>query len=170
MQVFVNLIINSCAKNMEKKSSSSTKFDEISELGFQPPPPSPSMEDHSATDAWTYSEPEASNLSDSVDESSYASDFSPSRPTAARADAKQVVLSRLGLKLRKNSVDVKLNESDLMDSGELEVMKERFQSCCWRRHVWWWKRSLHCSYNFKCHYQSLCNCIWTKFEVGATEA
>ncbi|XP_020977459.1 rop guanine nucleotide exchange factor 3 isoform X2 [Arachis ipaensis] len=126
MQVFVNLIINSCAKNMEKKSSSSTKFDEISELGFQPPPPSPSMEDHSATDAWTYSEPEASNLSDSVDESSYASDFSPSRPTAARADAKQVVLSRLGLKLRKNSVDVKLNESDLMDSGELEVMKERF--------------------------------------------
>ncbi|KAL1322277.1 hypothetical protein AAHE18_14G184600 [Arachis hypogaea] len=111
---------------MEKKSSSSTKFDEISELGFQPPPPSPSMEDHSATDAWTYSEPEASNLSDSVDESSYASDFSPSRPTAARADAKQVVLSRLGLKLRKNSVDVKLNESDLMDSGELEVMKERF--------------------------------------------
>ncbi|MED6121740.1 Rop guanine nucleotide exchange factor 3, variant 2 [Stylosanthes scabra] len=126
MQVLSNLITNSCAKNMEKKSSS-TKFDEISEFGFQPPPPpSPSMEDQSATDAWTYSEPEASNLSDSVDESSYASDLSPSRWTAVKPDAKQGVLSRLRLKLRKNSVDVKVNASDLMDSGELEVMKERF--------------------------------------------
>ncbi|MED6168093.1 hypothetical protein PIB30_008748 [Stylosanthes scabra] len=85
------------------------------------------MEDHSATDAWTYSGPEASNLSDSVDESSYASDFSPSRWTAAKQpDAKHGVLSRLRLKLRKNSVDVKVNASDLMDSGELEVMKEKF--------------------------------------------
>ncbi|MCI27045.1 rop guanine nucleotide exchange factor 3-like, partial [Trifolium medium] len=35
-------------------------------------------------------------------------------------------LSRLGMKLRKQSVDDKLDDNDLLDSGELEMMKERF--------------------------------------------
>ena len=107
MQVLRKLITDSCAK-MEKSSN----FDEISDVGCFHPSPSA---DHSATDAWTYSE--ASNLSDSIDDSSYASEPSPSRWTAAKPGAKQAVLSRLGMKLRKNSVDAKLNECDLLDSG-----------------------------------------------------
>ncbi|KAE9604537.1 putative PRONE domain-containing protein [Lupinus albus] len=59
----------------------------------------------------------------SSDDSSYASEPSPSRSTAAKFGAKKSPLSKLGM---KNSVDEKLDDCDLLDSAELETMKERF--------------------------------------------
>ncbi|OIV98491.1 hypothetical protein TanjilG_18775 [Lupinus angustifolius] len=62
----------------------------------------------------------------SSDDSSYASEPSPSRSTAAKLRAKQSPLSKLGMKMLKNSVDEKLDDCDPLNSAELETMKERF--------------------------------------------
>ncbi|WJX83240.1 hypothetical protein P8452_65914 [Trifolium repens] len=74
---------------------------------------------------WTSSE--ASNFYDTLDDSSYTSDSSalPSPSPSRRRDVKPG-LSRLGMKLRKQSVDDKHDDNALLDSGELEMMKERF--------------------------------------------
>ncbi|XP_027187276.1 rop guanine nucleotide exchange factor 2-like isoform X3 [Cicer arietinum] len=72
---------------------------------------------------WTSSDASNSNFSDTLDDSSYASEPSPS-PSQWR-DVKPG-LSKLGMKLRKNSVHTKLDDNDLLDTGELEMMKERF--------------------------------------------
>ncbi|WJX77578.1 hypothetical protein P8452_60871 [Trifolium repens] len=74
---------------------------------------------------WTSSE--ASNFSDTLDDSSYTSDSSalPS-PSPSRWRDVKPGLSRLGMKLRKQSVDDKHDDNALLDSGELEMMKERF--------------------------------------------
>lgn len=105
---------------MEKK----TNFGEKSYVGYHPS--SPCVE-HSISDTpafsrlsgdsfgycpiWTSSEEASnSNSSDTIDDSSYASEPSPSRWTPG--------LSKLGLKLRKLSVDInKLDDNDLLDSG-----------------------------------------------------
>ncbi|XP_058764199.1 rop guanine nucleotide exchange factor 3-like isoform X2 [Vicia villosa] len=74
---------------------------------------------------WTSSD--ASNFSDSVDDSSYASEPSPfPSPSPSRWRDVKPGLSRLGMKLRKHSVDDKVDDNDLLDSGEVEMMKERF--------------------------------------------
>ncbi|CAL5196076.1 unnamed protein product [Lathyrus oleraceus] len=65
---------------------------------------------------------EVSNLSEAVDDNSYASDRSPSPWMSAKHGA---VLSRLGMKQRKHSLDGKSDDLDILES-ELEMMKERF--------------------------------------------
>ncbi|KAI5428673.1 variant 3, Rop guanine nucleotide exchange factor 3 [Lathyrus oleraceus] len=76
---------------------------------------------------WTSSEASNSNFSDCVDDSSYASEPSPfPSPSPSRWRDVKPGLSRLGMKLRKPSVDNKLDDNDLLDSGEVEMMKERF--------------------------------------------
>ncbi|WJX77601.1 hypothetical protein P8452_60892 [Trifolium repens] len=74
---------------------------------------------------WTSSE--ASNFYDTLDDSSYTSDSSalPSPSPSRRRDVKPG-LSRLGMKLRKQSVDDKHDDNALLDSRELEMTKERF--------------------------------------------
>ncbi|XP_057435644.1 rop guanine nucleotide exchange factor 3-like isoform X2 [Lotus japonicus] len=107
-----------------------SNFDEISDVGYDHP--SPSM-DHSAPNtpafspmsrdslaycrAWTSSEASNSNFSEIVDDSSYSSEPSPCRWTAVKASP---------MKLRKHSLDDKLDDSDLLDSDEFQMMKERF--------------------------------------------
>lgn len=113
---------------MEKIKSSN--FGEKCDVGYHPCSP---CVDHSPFStlsgdsfaycrAWTSSEASNSNLSETVDDSSYASDQpSPSRWTAVNkaSGAKQAAShSKLGMKLRKHSVDInKLDGSDLLDSG-----------------------------------------------------
>jgi hypothetical protein len=65
---------------------------------------------------WTSSE--ASNFYDTLDDSSYTSDSSalPSPSPSRRRDVKPG-LSRLGMKLRKQSVDDKHDDNALLDSG-----------------------------------------------------
>jgi hypothetical protein len=65
---------------------------------------------------WTSSE--ASNFSDTLDDSSYTSDSSalPS-PSPSRWRDVKPGLSRLGMKLRKQSVDDKHDDNALLDSG-----------------------------------------------------
>ncbi|XP_045793847.1 rop guanine nucleotide exchange factor 3-like isoform X2 [Trifolium pratense] len=76
---------------------------------------------------WTSSDASNSNFSDTLDDSSYASEPSPlPSPSPSRWRDVKPGLSRLGMKLRKQSVDDKLDDNDLLDSGELEMMKERF--------------------------------------------
>ncbi|CAK8560821.1 unnamed protein product [Lathyrus sativus] len=65
---------------------------------------------------------EVSNLSEAVDDNSYASDPLPSPWMSAKHGA---VLSRLGMKQRKYSLDGKSDDLDILES-ELEMMKERF--------------------------------------------
>ncbi|XP_039683377.1 rop guanine nucleotide exchange factor 3 isoform X2 [Medicago truncatula] len=118
----------------------SFKFGEISDVEYHP---SPSMDHHLVSDTpafsrlsgdsfgycrvWTSSDASNSNFSDSVDDSSYASESSPlPSPSPSRWREAKPGLSRLGMKLRKHSIDDKLDENDLFDSGELEMMKERF--------------------------------------------
>lgn len=107
---------------MEKKSN----FSEKSDLGYHP---SPSM-DHSISDnesfqycqLWTSSEDASnSNFSDTIDDSSYASEPSPLRWTPVKPG-----LSKLGMKLRKHSVDYKLDDSDLLDSGWFSFLHNYF--------------------------------------------
>ncbi|KAK2362361.1 rop guanine nucleotide exchange factor [Trifolium repens] len=110
---------------------------------------------------WTSSE--ASNFYDTLDDSSYTSDSSALPSPSRRRDVKPG-LSRLGMKLRKQSVDDKHDDNALLDSGKICKTSTR------RRHVWWRERCFHSSNNLKCHYQSLSNSIWTNFKVGAAEA
>ncbi|XP_020219194.1 rop guanine nucleotide exchange factor 3 isoform X2 [Cajanus cajan] len=98
----------------------SSNFDENSDVGGYHPSPSNtpafstmSGDSFACCQTWTSSE------SETIDESSYASEPSPSRWRA-----KQDVLSKLGMKLRKHSMDDKLDACE--DSAELEMMKERF--------------------------------------------
>ncbi|XP_061375207.1 rop guanine nucleotide exchange factor 2-like [Gastrolobium bilobum] len=106
----------------------SSNFDENSYEGYHP---SPSV-DHSATATPAFStmsgdsSSEASNFSEIVDESSYGSEPSPSQWRNVKPGAKHAVLSRLGMKLRKHSVDDTLDDCDLLDSAELDMMKEKF--------------------------------------------
>jgi len=93
-----------------------SNFDENSEMGYHPSPSntlpfSPMSRASSAyCQTWTSSESEI------VDDSSYASEPSPSRWRA-----KQDVLSKLGMKLRKHSIDDTLGGSDLLDSGRFAL-------------------------------------------------
>ncbi|KAL5143816.1 Rop guanine nucleotide exchange factor 3 [Glycine soja] len=98
----------------------SSKFDENSDVGYHPSSPSntPAFSPMSG-DSFTYCQTWTSPESETVDESSYASEPSPSRWRA-----KQDVLSKLGMKLREHSMDDKLDAC--VDSAELELMKERF--------------------------------------------
>ncbi|KAL2606937.1 hypothetical protein AAZX31_09G237900 [Glycine max] len=98
----------------------SSKFDENSDVGYHPSSPSntPDFSPMSG-DSFTYCQTWTSPESETVDESSYASEPSPSRWRA-----KQDVLSKLGMKLREHSMDDKLDAC--VDSAELELMKERF--------------------------------------------
>ncbi|KAK7295085.1 hypothetical protein RJT34_17988 [Clitoria ternatea] len=110
----------------------SSNFDENSDVGSHPSP----YVDHSSSDtpafsrlsgdSFAYCPTWTSSESEIVDDSSYASEPSPSRWMAVKAGAKQAVLSKLGMKLRKLSMDDKLGGNDHLDSGELEMMKERF--------------------------------------------
>ncbi|KAK7274681.1 hypothetical protein RIF29_15778 [Crotalaria pallida] len=94
------------------------KMDEITDADY----PSPSADHPSPFSAFSGDSFAYCRTWISSDDSSYASEPSPSRWTAAKPWAKQASLSRLGTKLRNKSVD----ECVLMDSGELETMKERF--------------------------------------------
>ncbi|KAL2330301.1 hypothetical protein Fmac_017882 [Flemingia macrophylla] len=98
----------------------SSNFDENSDVGGYHPSPSNtpafstmSGDSFACCQTWTSSETET------VDESSYGSEPSPSRWRA-----KHHVLSKLGVKLRKHSMDDKLGGCE--DSAEIEMMKERF--------------------------------------------
>ncbi|QCE11448.1 hypothetical protein DEO72_LG10g2681 [Vigna unguiculata] len=68
------------------------------------------------------------------------------------------------MKLFKHSMNDKLGGSDHSGSAEPEMMKQRFARFTKLL------LDLQCSYNLKCHYQSLCNCIWPKLKVGTTKA
>lgn len=57
---------------------------------------------------------EVSNLSEAVDDNSYASDPSPSPWMSAKHGA---VLSRLGMKQRKHSLDGKSDDLDILELG-----------------------------------------------------
>ncbi|KAL5167034.1 Rop guanine nucleotide exchange factor 3 [Glycine soja] len=98
----------------------SSNFDENSDVGYHPSSPSntPAFSPMSR-DSFAYCPTWTSSESETVDESSYASEPSPSRWRA-----KQDVLSKLGMKLREHSKDDKLD--GCVDSAELELMKERF--------------------------------------------
>ncbi|KAL2958515.1 hypothetical protein AAZX31_18G213700 [Glycine max] len=98
----------------------SSNFDENSDVGYHPSSPSntPTFSPMSR-DSFAYCPTWTSSESETVDESSYASEPSPSRWRA-----KQDVLSKLGMKLREHSKDDKLD--GCVDSAELELMKERF--------------------------------------------
>ncbi|KAK2353756.1 rop guanine nucleotide exchange factor [Trifolium repens] len=72
--------------------------------------------------AYCRSNSEVSNLSEAIDDNSYASDPSPSPWMSVKHGA---VLSRLGMKQRKHSLDDKSDDLDLLET-ELEMMKERF--------------------------------------------
>ncbi|XP_014496553.1 rop guanine nucleotide exchange factor 3-like isoform X3 [Vigna radiata var. radiata] len=102
---------------MDKASN----FDENSEVGYHPSPSNTTAFSPMSRDSFAYCQTWTSSESEIVDDSSYASEPSPSRWRA-----KQDVLSKLGMKLRRHSIDDKLGDSDLLDSAELELMKERF--------------------------------------------
>ncbi|KEH18857.1 putative PRONE domain-containing protein [Medicago truncatula] len=72
--------------------------------------------------AYCRSNSEVSNLSETIDDNSYASDPSPSPWMNVKHGA---ALSRLGMKQRKHSLGEKSDDLDLLES-ELEMMKERF--------------------------------------------
>jgi len=65
-------------------------------------------------DSLAYCQTWTSSESETVNESSYASESSPS-PRRKKPD----VLSKLGMKLCKHSMDDKLGGSELLDSGSL---------------------------------------------------
>ncbi|XP_052729079.1 rop guanine nucleotide exchange factor 3 isoform X3 [Vigna angularis] len=102
---------------MDKASN----FDENFEVGYHPSPSNTTAFSPMSRDSFAYCQTWTSSESEIVDDSSYASEPSPSRWRA-----KQDVLSKLGMKLRRHSIDDKLGDSDLLDSAELELMKERF--------------------------------------------
>lgn len=120
-----------------------SNFDEISDVGYDHP--SPSM-DHSAPNtpafspmsrdslaycrAWTSSEASNSNFSEIVDDSSYSSEPSPCRWTAVKASP---------MKLRKHSLDDKLDDSDLLDSGWFVI------ACLGNLIRFPWSKNLICS-------------------------
>ncbi|RDY03841.1 Rop guanine nucleotide exchange factor 3, partial [Mucuna pruriens] len=99
----------------------SSNFDENSDVGYHPSPSNTPAFSTMSGDSFAYCQTWTSSESETVDESSYASEPSPSRWRA-----KEDVFSKLGMKLRKHSMDDKLGDSDLLDSAELEMMKERF--------------------------------------------
>jgi hypothetical protein len=67
---------------------------------------------------WTSSEASNSNFSDTLDDSSYASESSPlPSPSPSRWRDVKPGLSRLGMKLRKQSIDDKHDDNALLDSG-----------------------------------------------------
>ncbi|XP_027927063.1 rop guanine nucleotide exchange factor 3-like isoform X5 [Vigna unguiculata] len=99
---------------MDKASN----FDENSEVGYHPSPSNTTVFSPMSRDSFAYCQTWTSSESEIVDDSSYASEPSPSR-----WKTKKDVLS---MKLRKHSIDDKLGDTDLLDSAELELMKERF--------------------------------------------
>ncbi|ESW11837.1 hypothetical protein PHAVU_008G062600 [Phaseolus vulgaris] len=98
-----------------------SNLDENPEMGYHPSPSNTLAFSPMSRDSFAYCQNWTSSESETVDDSSYASEPSPSRWRA-----KQDVLSKLGMKLRKHSIDDELGGSDLLDSAELELMKERF--------------------------------------------
>ncbi|XP_027352591.1 rop guanine nucleotide exchange factor 3-like [Abrus precatorius] len=104
----------------------SSNFDENSDVGYHPSPSDTLAFSTLSGDSFQLCQNWTSSESETVDDSSYASEPSPSRWTALKPGAKQVILSKLGMKLRKPSMDDKLSGGDLLDSAELDMMKERF--------------------------------------------
>lgn len=68
--------------------------------------------------AYCRSNSEVSNLSETIDDNSYASDPSPSPWMNVKHGA---ALSRLGMKQRKHSLGEKSDDLDLLESGLLNV-------------------------------------------------
>ncbi|ESW12783.1 hypothetical protein PHAVU_008G142300 [Phaseolus vulgaris] len=98
-----------------------SNYDENSDAGYTSSPSNTPAFSTVSGDSFAYCQTWTSSESEIVDESSYASESSPS-PWRAKPN----VLSKLGMKLCKHSMDDKLGGSDVLDSAELEMMKERF--------------------------------------------
>lgn len=111
-------------------------FEENYDGGYQPSPCSVDQNDQSATGTTGYStmsgdsfaycrtNSEASNFSEPTDDNSSASEPSPSRWPAAKPGGNQAVLSRLGMK--RHSLDDKLEDRDLLESGWLAKVLKLF--------------------------------------------
>lgn len=115
----------------------SSNFDENSDVGYQPSPSSVDQNDHSnsitetagyspfSVDSFAYcrTNSEVSNLSEPIDDNSYASEPSPSPSpwmTVNKHRGSHVAaLSRLGMKQRRHSLDDgdKSDDLDLLESG-----------------------------------------------------
>ncbi|XP_050387358.1 rop guanine nucleotide exchange factor 3 [Argentina anserina] len=110
----------------------SLNSDEIYDLGYQP---SPSSMDQSAAETSTMSgdsflyrrtNSDVSAFSESIDDSSYSGEASPSCwPNVKSNTSNHAVLRRLEMKKRMDLADDKLEDLEAVDS-ELELMKERF--------------------------------------------
>ncbi|XP_028770336.1 rop guanine nucleotide exchange factor 3-like isoform X1 [Neltuma alba] len=113
----------------------SSNFDENCDVGYQPSASSVDQNDQSATgystfssDSFAYcrSNSQASNFSEPVDDNSSAGEPSPSWCLTAKPVTNQAVLTRLGIKPGRHSLDNKLEDLDPLESAELEMMKEKF--------------------------------------------
>lgn len=109
----------------------SSNFDENSEVGYQPSHSSVDQNDHSISETVEYSpfsgesfaycrtnsESDVSNLSEAIDDNSYASESSPSPSPwmVMKHGASPAVLSRLGMKQRR--YENKSDDLDLLESG-----------------------------------------------------
>ena len=104
----------------------SSNLDENCDVGYEPSGSSVDQNDQSATggstlssDSFAYcrSNSEASNFSEPVDDNSSASEPSSYWCLAAKPCPNQAVLSRLGIKPGRHSLDSKVEDVDLLESG-----------------------------------------------------